>query len=449
MYGYPRAVPLSPGRAAPDGGDVSYEDLGARLEKARRAPYASPCRPPDPIRYAAEPTRAPAAAAPAADRGEVEALYEQLQRVTQERDELRNRTRPTDGGESVRLSEQLRIAFAETAQLRERLRRAPDEGTLQEVADLRRDNQELKHRLGQAHTERMELRAQGDAWFAEKRELEREFDHELHEAEKEIVQAEGERDRAISERDRLESALRLAQADFEELTQQFTRLAARYAEATGAAAPAFGGPSRPAADGWGDSLDPLGPGAPANGPWGAAAPRRPGHPTAAANNPHVAKTDLVTGPVRGYGAYSPLRQRPGAEPPSPPRTLPPSGSPLAIGGPQPPGRPASAIRPSTATGRPGPFKGLEFFRLLGLDVAILDHAVDADEGIIEVRAVADGSLAERAGVRVEDRIDKINRHFIGDRAALVAELPKIPPQSTVRFGLMRRGIRKQALVNLP
>eukprot|EP00669_Euglena_mutabilis_P010341 TRINITY_DN5095_c0_g1_i1.p3 TRINITY_DN5095_c0_g1~~TRINITY_DN5095_c0_g1_i1.p3 ORF type:complete len:151 (+),score=34.08 TRINITY_DN5095_c0_g1_i1:950-1402(+) len=149
------------------------------------------------------------------------------------------------------------------------------------------------------------------------------------------------------------------------------------------------------------------------------------------------------------GRTRPSDSAPGRSRPPRPGPSPPPGPPLAIGGPQPPGRPPSAIRPSTATGRPGPFKGLEFFRLLGLDVAILDHAVDADEGIIEVRAVADGSLAERAGVRVEDRIDKINRHFIGDRAALVAELPKIPPQSTVRFGLMRRGIRKQALVNLP
>ena len=46
---------------------------------------------------------------------------------------------------------------------------------------------------------------------------------------------------------------------------------------------------------------------------------------------------------------------------------------------------------------------------------MLDNAYDREDGILSVAGVQPGSLAERGGVRLDDRIEKWNRRFIQSR----------------------------------
>eukprot|EP00668_Euglena_longa_P032953 GGOE01042445.1.p1 GENE.GGOE01042445.1~~GGOE01042445.1.p1 ORF type:complete len:513 (-),score=109.11 GGOE01042445.1:192-1679(-) len=342
-------------------------------------------------------------------------LYRQLDKVMQERDELLARLEEgTGGGGESRLREELRALRGENAKLKEQQRRTPAAASSYELQEAQREIEELRTRLAEAREELYAARAQDDQWRNEKAALEREFDHELHEAEKEIVEMEDQRDRLLAERERLESALREAQDDFDELSHQFNMLSLKYAERSGLPIPPPP-PSRPFLSH--AAADPPPPGA-----FPMAAP--------SVGFASPAKTDLNTGPVRGRGVFSPQQ---------------PAGAlPWAHHA-----RPGAAAAPAPVPTRGDPRAPFDLFQVIGVRVRVLDNAYDADEGILDVTDILPGSLAERAGMRLGDRIDKLNRHFVGNLQQLTEQLQKISPDSCLRLGVLRKGLRKQVIINLP
>jgi S1-C subfamily serine protease len=86
---------------------------------------------------------------------------------------------------------------------------------------------------------------------------------------------------------------------------------------------------------------------------------------------------------------------------------------------------------------------------IGLQIEVLEHAFDAEDGILDVHAVTAGGPAERAGVRLGDRIEKWNRRMISNREEFHKALSQTTSGSVLRLGLMRSGIRKQALITVP
>eukprot|EP00668_Euglena_longa_P028877 GGOE01036210.1.p1 GENE.GGOE01036210.1~~GGOE01036210.1.p1 ORF type:complete len:490 (+),score=127.58 GGOE01036210.1:26-1471(+) len=343
---------------------------------------------------------------------QVRHLRDQLDALSKERNDLQTRLdemaaarkrQPESRAEVDHLQEQLRAARGEIASLKDQLRRTPPAHADEEVEELQADLSETKEQLRSARSELTELRIQVDSLKKEKAKMEKDFDTELHEAEREIRQLQDARDQLQAQRDQLEDALNQAQADFDELSDQFNMLTVKSAEIEGLPPPKVlpmkqFSPSRP----------PPSP--------------RPAVQDALAS---PVKSDLKTGAVRGRGACAP-QERPG-------------DLPWAV-------RVRSTSPGAAAAGRD---VHIDLCNQLGMGIRILDNAYDPEDGILEVQAVALGSLAEKAGLRLGDRIEKWNNRVITSRDGFYDAVRRTTPGSGLRLGLMRSGVRKMALISVP
>jgi len=352
---------------------------------------------------------------------QVQRLRDQMALLAQERDDLQLRLdemavarqgRVESRGETEWLQEQLRAARSEINTLKAELRRAP--AATSEMEELQGELADVRAELQEARSALTELRIQQDNWKHEKAKMERDFDAELHEAEREVRQLQDARDQLQAQRDQLEDALQQAQVDFDELSTQFNLLTVKSAELEGVPAP----PPRTPARQYSPSQPPAGP---AYAPAHAHAPRPP-QPDFVSPK---AERDLKTGPVRGRGAFAP-QDRAGDRP--------------------------WAVR--TRSTSPGPLTGgrephTELCHRMGLGLRVLDNAYDPEDGILDVQTVGQGSLAEKAGIRLGDRIEKWNNRAILNREAFYEAVRKTPAGSSLRLGLNRAGIRKQVIITVP
>eukprot|EP00668_Euglena_longa_P014716 GGOE01018725.1.p1 GENE.GGOE01018725.1~~GGOE01018725.1.p1 ORF type:complete len:357 (-),score=47.41 GGOE01018725.1:205-1227(-) len=297
------------------------------------------------------------------------------------------------------LRDQLEIAQQENSQLREQVRRLLDAEKIFEA----QQGQQLTTVMAQ-------LQAAGEVVAT-------------LEAKATVLQEE--KDRANAERDKVQAALLQSQSDFEALLQRFASVGAI--------------PSPPA---------------PSSGLLSS---------TAVATNPHG--MDLFLTPVHNVpaplGHTQPLlglateEPRPPPHPRSPTRPSPPHGLPSPHGQSPPPPlrespRPHVAQPPPVSTKQQAaPLAGMELIGILGLGIEMREGTHDADEGVVNVVDVRHMSLAEKAGLRIGDRIDKWNYRYIGDSPALVEALHKTAPGSRLRISFFRKGIRKHVLIDVP
>eukprot|EP00667_Euglena_gracilis_P013606 EG_transcript_14033 len=246
-----------------------------------------------------------------------------------------------------------------------------------------------------------------------------------------------EKDRACAERDRAQAALVQARTDFEALVERVAPMAA----VPSPQGPSLGLAPQPWVSGSAD---------PPAGPHGADLFLTPAH-----SSPVPPR--YASAPPPGPPSDDGLRHGPPA-PSSPPQLHPPS-QPAAIAA-SPPHRRSPTAPPLDSPGvwgaRPTPpvqeeisWAGMELFNVIGLEIEVRAGAHDADEGVVHVVDVRHASLAEKAGLRIGDRIDKWNYRYIEDAKALRDAVHKTAPGSRLRVSFFRKGIRKQTLIDVP
>jgi len=286
----------------------------------------------------------------------------------------------------------------------------PDDGMLEwkrmqieELRRLRADNDLLKEELA---LQRFQRRGSGAESAPSALTDPSEPPGRAADLERRLRQTEAERDAVRAERDQLEATLWQSQHDYAALLQTL-----------GAA----GTPLRPTAT-------------PAH-------PLPPAHSTAAAPAPRG--HNLFASPIRGEPLAAPA---PEPAPPllehKPPPPSPPKYFVDTVSKPHPPPAAPRAPKPE--------WEGLEIFGVLGLTIEIQEGGFNVDEdGILHIAAVKPWSMAEKSGLRHEDRITKWNNHFISNQRELLEAIEKTAPKSRLRLHFTRRGIKKQALLDVP